>query len=447
MKHCNQSLLETAGETMVKATSWICNRCTPSLSLRGFLFVTVALGLLAYPMGTTAGASEPKTMKGDTQEQPLSPPIGTLWYNGDWIVGCDWGINFYGNGLGFHINGVNTHVYDDFVVPSPGWHITGVFCNNLFYTWGSPEFQVLAAIWEIRQGVSNGNGGTLVASGHTYSPTVTATGRDAFCSDPFDDVEYQVLVSNLDINLSPGTYWLNVTPIGTDNNDGYFSDALISATAGAECVGSPCGNNFNAFSNSPEYNEVWKPINGDFSMGVIGGCPGGFNCLLEIISVASSKLSIWPILLPLTGESGVEDRSGKPGGNFTVEMTFTNNIVSFARASSSCGRVASTSINGSALTINLTGVSCNASNITVTANDVKDDAGNNVATACVTMGLLLGDVDGNRVVDSNDLAIVRSQLGQPTNDTNLRSDVNNDGTISNLDLQIVTRQIGTSLPP
>ncbi|HEU0208495.1 MAG TPA: dockerin type I domain-containing protein [Candidatus Udaeobacter sp.] len=64
----------------------------------------------------------------------------------------------------------------------------------------------------------------------------------------------------------------------------------------------------------------------------------------------------------------------------------------------------------------------------------------------VTMGMLLGDVDGSRVVDSSDLAIVRSQLGQPTNSTNLRSDVNNDGTISNADLQIVTRQMGTRLP-
>jgi hypothetical protein len=142
----------------------------------------------------------------------------------------------------------------------------------------------------------------------------------------------------------------------------------------------------------------------------------------------------------------VEDRSGKPGGNFTIEMTFTNNVISFARANSSCGRVASTSINGSTLTINLTGVSCNASDITVTANDVKDDAGDDVASASVTMGMLLGDVDGNRVVDSNDLAIVRSQLNQPTNDSNLRSDVNNDGVINNADLQMVTRQVGTRLP-
>src|SRR5437868_14790988 len=119
MRNWKQVSSGTAGGTMVEATSSICNRCSRSLSWRGLLFFTVALGVLAYPMGTMVGASEPKTMKGGTQDQPLSPPIGTLWYNGDWIVGC----NFYGNGLGFHYNGVNTHVHDDFVVPSSGWHL------------------------------------------------------------------------------------------------------------------------------------------------------------------------------------------------------------------------------------------------------------------------------------------------------------------------------------
>jgi hypothetical protein len=324
-------------------------------------------------------------------------------------------------------------IYDDFNVSSPnGWHVTSIYENQ--DVGGAGPFgylSVYGATWEIRQGMSDGNAGTLIAAGVTYAPTVTNIGNGF----------YKVLIDGLDITLSPGTYWLNVTPIGLGYTDG------IALTSGVNCVGAPCGNDQNSFVHDP--GAVWAAAGADFSMGVNGvSCPG--NCELRPVFFDASKIlgngQQEKIPLPMTGESGVEDRSGKPGGNFTVEMTFTNNIISFARASSSCGRVASTSINGSTLTINLTGVSCNASNITVTANDVKDDAGDNVATACVTMGLLLGDVDGNRVVDSNDLTIVRSQLGQPTNDTNLRSDVNNDGTINNADLQIVTRQVGTSLP-
>src|SRR5262249_31483728 len=155
-----------------------------------------------------------------------------------------------------------------------------------------------------------------------------------------------------------GTYWLNVSPIGLGYTNG------IALTSGVNCVGSPCGNDQNSFVNDPS--DVWAGTGADFSMGINGvSCPG--NC--ELRPGFFDSIKILPngqqekIVLPTTGESGVEDRSGKPGGNFTVEMTFTNNIISFARASSSCGRVASTSINGSMLTVNLTGVSCNASNI------------------------------------------------------------------------------------
>jgi hypothetical protein len=166
------------------------------------------------------------------------------------------------------------------------------------------------------------------------------------------------------------------------------------------------------------------------------------------LAVGGSIKQGWTIPMPINGESGIEDRSGQPGGTYTITMTFNENIASVARASASCGKVASTSIDGATLTINLTKVSgsCNASHITVTANDVKDSAGINLGTACLTVGLLLGDVNGDGVVDSADLDIVNSQIGQPTNGENFRSDINNDGVISRADVQIVTRQQGTRLP-
>jgi hypothetical protein len=257
------------------------------------------------------------------------------------------------------------------------------------------------------------------------------------------------LVTGLNIHLAPGTYWLNVTPAGHDNSGYDFS--LAYPTSGTNCVGAPCGNDGNSFSYSPETGETWAQLDADWAMGVTGfSCPE--NCVTYVSTAKSSK--ILPngleldVPLNLTGESSVEDRSGQPGGNYTVQLTFSQNVISMAHASVSCGRVASTSINGSVLTVNLSGVgaNCNASDTTVTVNDVKDDAGNNLGTTCVTLGMLLGDVDGNRVVDSNDLAIVRSQLNQPTNSTNFRSDINNDGVINNADLQMVTRQQGARLP-
>ena len=177
-------------------------------------------------------------------------------------------------------------------------------------------------------------------------------------------------------------------------------------------------------------------------MGVIGNVLNQSPVLIE----GGSLKQGFKIPMPINGESGIEDRSGQPGGTYTITMTFNENIASVARASASCGKVASTSIDGATLTINLTKVSCNASHITVTANDVKDSAGINLATACLEVGLLLGDVNGDSVVDSADIDIVNSQIGQPTSGENFRSDINIDGTISGADLRVVTQQQGTRLP-
>jgi hypothetical protein len=70
----------------------------------------------------------------------------------------------------------------------------------------------------------------------------------------------------------------------------------------------------------------------------------------------------------------------------------------------------------------------------------------NLDSACLEVGLLLGDVNGDGVVDSADLDIVNNQIGQPTNGENFRSDINNDGTISAADVRIVTQQQGMRLP-
>jgi hypothetical protein len=146
------------------------------------LFVTAALVL-----NTTAVAQ--------------APP-GSLWYNGDF--------NFV-NGLANERNTTVSQaaVYEDFNGPTTGfqWNVTALFSDNLLNT------TVTGADWEIRTGISEGNAGTLIASGTTSTPIVTATGRSAF-----GYTEYMVEVSGLSITLNPlpagQFYWLNVTPVG-----------------------------------------------------------------------------------------------------------------------------------------------------------------------------------------------------------------------------------------
>ncbi len=390
-------------------------------------------------------------------------PPGALWYNGDLDVSVVEQQNAMGFGYNQCVAESNSHIYDDFNVPAgPGWIVTDVFSDNLLELFGSTLSKIDGVFWEIRQGVSEGNPGTLVANGATYiNYSVTPTGRSKgwpYCFNPIVNVslvEYRVMASGLNVFLAPGTYFLNVTPIGSEQCVFYGSGfveavgaAFNSGTDGANCVGTPCGNNNLAFINAPDdLGANWEPTTNldgsshDFAMGVLGYPPNN----LALAGAASIKHG-FNIPLPINGESGIEDRSGQPGGTYTITMTFNENIASVARASASCGKVASTSIDGATLTINLTKVSCNASHITVTANDVKDSAGITLGTACLEVGLLLGDVNGDGVVDSADLDIVNSQIGQPTNEENFRSDINNDGVISASDVRIVTQHQGTYLP-
>jgi hypothetical protein len=184
----------------------------------------------------------------------LPPPPHTLWYNGD----------FNGvNGLANERNTIVSQaaVYDDFNVPADQmWNVVAIFSDNL--TTFQPVFT--AADWEIRNGIREGNAGTLVASGTTNAPVVT----QIFCD--FSLCEYRVEVTGLNVALTPGHYWLNVTPVG--NGTGRSFD---STTSGANCLGTPCGNNQNAFFNSTFFGTYFTSTANegqpyDYSNGVIG---------------------------------------------------------------------------------------------------------------------------------------------------------------------------------
>jgi hypothetical protein len=178
---------------------------------------------------------------------------GTVgWYNGDFDNN---------NGLANEQNTTvsQANVYDDFVVPAGGWTVVGVFSNDLISFTG-----ITQAFWEIRSGVSVGNGGALIDSG-TSDATQTATGRSGF-----GFTEYTIEVDGLNIVLAPGTYWLTVSPIGFGSGRSFVSETL-----GANAIGTPPGNNGNGFFNSSSFNVTFGDAadqtsgRPDFSQGVL----------------------------------------------------------------------------------------------------------------------------------------------------------------------------------
>jgi hypothetical protein len=155
----------------------------------------------------------------------------TLWYNGD-LFGQIGRRNQIGGGT-------EARVFDNFLVTDPlGWRVEEVFSNNYFLSLFPPS-GTLEADWSFRTGVSEGNGGTIVAGG-VASATAASTGR----IPNFLYREYQITVSGLDVLLAPGMYWLNVTPV-------YAGDAFVSGTRGGNAVGLPAGSDGNAFLDVP----------------------------------------------------------------------------------------------------------------------------------------------------------------------------------------------------
>jgi hypothetical protein len=104
--------------------------------------------------------------------------------------------------------------------------------------------------------------------------------------------------------------------------------------------------------------------------------------------------------------------------------------------------VSSFSANGPIVTVNLTHVT-NVQTIVITLTNVSD--GTNLGNASISMGVLLGDVDSSRRVDSTDVFQVRQNTLQNTNGINFRDDVNISGRIDSTDVFTVRQQTLTGL--
>ena len=149
--------------------------------------------------------------------------------------------------------------------------------------------------------------------------------------------------------------------------------------------------------------------------------------------------------LPLTGEPGVECRTGGANGDHTIVVTF-NNPVTEGGASANAGSVVGTpTFAGNAMTINLTGIA-NAQQITVSLSNVKDAFGQVIANASAGMNVLVGDTTGNKRVSASDVSQVKAETSNPIGAGNFRTDVSLNGVINGSDLSMTKAASGTFIP-
>ncbi len=158
------------------------------------------------------------------------------------------------------------------------------------------------------------------------------------------------------------------------------------------------------------------------------------------------------IPLPLTGNVGIECRSGGATGDYTMVVTFLANVsvagTPQAAVTSGIGTIGSGGVSnggavvtsGNVVTIPLTNVA-DAQPLQVTLNAV-----NGTSNVTIPMRVLLGDTTADRSVTASDIGQTKSQSGQPVTGTNFRTDLNASGTINTTDIGIVKANSGHTVP-
>lgn len=160
-------------------------------------------------------------------------------------------------------------VVQSFTVPD-GKHATLVRIAGNYLTLGCQGgLDPKQADWDVRQGVSSGNGGTVVASG-TDKAVIAPTGRTAF---GLIECHVETKLSNT-VSMNGGTYYVGMSPYCTNSNNSlcaagqrFFLSDTTSGTNGRGLV-----NTDDSYFNSSFFGANWQP-----TWGSSGAC-GGVGC-------------------------------------------------------------------------------------------------------------------------------------------------------------------------
>jgi hypothetical protein len=187
------------------------------------------------------------------------------------------------------------------------------------------------------------------------------------------------------------------------------------------------------------------------SMYTLSGNAGCCANPVPLLGVVSRKKhgnsGTFDVGLPLTGNPGIECRTGGANGNHKIVFVFANPITAVGGASANHGSVSSRMAGADPheYVVNLTGIP-NRQVTTLTLTGITDTAGNTTPSLAVPIAALLGDTNADRTVNSADITQTKSQSGKAISGKNFREDLNVDGSINSADITTVKNKSGTGLP-
>ena len=229
---------------------------------------TLVVALTLSAAAATKKLSPDQTRKGPALPpgQPIVPALCSpcLFYSGDLNPNDGQATGFSDENTQL-ITGSSTYVAVN--IPKG---ITATLTGILFNVQASSNFDPQNATYDIRQGVSDGNGGTSVASG-TGNITVATTGRTFIGLS-----EFSVLVTLTTPQTLTGgeEYWFNLTPQCTNGSvDGSCSVGRIFLSNTTQMANEQFGHAsppYESFLNSSFFGFTWTNWC-DASLGLING--------------------------------------------------------------------------------------------------------------------------------------------------------------------------------
>ncbi|MEP6810069.1 MAG: fibronectin type III domain-containing protein, partial [Chthoniobacterales bacterium] len=258
--------------------------------------------------------------------------------------------------------------------------------------------------------------------------------------------DYGVVTSSGNVPISQGT-----PDAGTVDASGVIQIAIANNKVGNPGAGAVLnalsGRNFAGNGNATITKTAAIDSTADGSYTLIGNnaCATAPVPVAAVSAKTHGAVGVFNVPLPLTGNPGIECRSGGANGDHRISITFPAPVtLASATVASGTGTVSSSSVNGNTVFVNLTGVT-NAQTIGVKLVGVR--MGSNFGDVSIPMALLLGDVTASGNVNSSDVGQAKANSGLTTDETNFRTDVTVNGVINSSDVGVIKSQSGTMLPP
>jgi hypothetical protein len=195
----------------------------------------------------------------------------TIFYGGDpdYVNALVSGTNLAGGGTAM--------TYDDFMLS--GTEDIGAIFGNFFVDPNYHTASITQAYYEIRTGMSDGNGGTVVASG-----TVAASAADP--AGQALGLQQFTITAAMNLTLGAGTYWVTLAPVGNG-----LGSIFVATTHGVNGIGMPLADGDSFYNATSVYSNnsghVFETTSDE-----LGGNVGDFSYGLDLLPSTPEPASL-----------------------------------------------------------------------------------------------------------------------------------------------------------